>query len=506
MSPKAASVAQIANESIFGTSTTLTPTAADRKAPLRQSHPNLPTPSDSLLPRGSRHSLSSAELSSRSKVPSTTVDHSGDSKDKPIPKRATETSLSTCSRPESVDDHVKNKITPSSKGIFEPDSSPRNQSTWPNWFAKSQRQPMNNDHANGSKSPGRRETEVEDSLPTFSHAKTTQPEAASSELRDSDHRPMKEERETAKIDMQSMSWLGMMRASRDDTPKHKEQPPQDVDHARTQGKALSRIASPSESTNSANPSKSESNNHDAVDRGSGWAFWSKAPTTNGSSYAGQLAVTGTALQSQPQDAIVGPMGIPKLPSTLLGKRMRPLSLQERDEATRTKHSNSEVAENERNESSSMPGSTNLSLPNKENQKQTTQNLLLPLFENTYAITPDVPSFLQQIGQFFYGKAPQMKHPTLLKGPPRIRKALAIGIHGYFPTPIIQSVLGRPTGTSMKFADSAAMAIQRFCESQECAEVAIEKIALEGEGKIEERLDILCEYMPPWTQISISCNY
>lgn len=70
------------------------------------------------------------------------------------------------------------------------------------------------------------------------------------------------------------------------------------------------------------------------------------------------------------------------------------------------------------------------------------------------------------------------------------------MHGYFPAPLIRSVLGQPTGTSIRFANGAAGAIQSWTQSHGYS-CEIEKVALEGEGKIAERIDVLWKLMLNW---------
>ncbi|KAL8943807.1 MAG: hypothetical protein Q9211_000850 [Gyalolechia sp. 1 TL-2023] len=64
------------------------------------------------------------------------------------------------------------------------------------------------------------------------------------------------------------------------------------------------------------------------------------------------------------------------------------------------------------------------------------------------------------------------------------------------TPLIRSVLGQPTGTSIRFADGAATAIQNWTRARgyECT---IEKVALEGEGRIIERVNMLWKLLLNW---------
>lgn len=68
----------------------------------------------------------------------------------------------------------------------------------------------------------------------------------------------------------------------------------------------------------------------------------------------------------------------------------------------------------------------------------------------------------------------------------------IGIHGFFPLRILRSVLGEPTGTSIKFATLASEAIHRFATRQygSASEIEVVKIALEGEGTVAVRIDML----------------
>ncbi|KAI9370592.1 hypothetical protein BJX61DRAFT_84815 [Aspergillus egyptiacus] len=117
------------------------------------------------------------------------------------------------------------------------------------------------------------------------------------------------------------------------------------------------------------------------------------------------------------------------------------------------------------------------------------NQVLPQFKDTFALQ-DRPTLFQSIGRLLhYSKEPNNRHVYKIPYPPRIKRALAIGVHGYFPAPLIRSVLGQPTGTSVRFSNMAAEAIQTYTKDHgyDCE---IEKIALEGEGRIAERVDLL----------------
>jgi hypothetical protein len=61
---------------------------------------------------------------------------------------------------------------------------------------------------------------------------------------------------------------------------------------------------------------------------------------------------------------------------------------------------------------------------------------------------------------------------------------------------VRTVLGEPTGTSIRFANSAAAAIRRWAEKNG-VEVEVEKIALEGEGKVGDRVEMLWKLLSNW---------
>ena len=108
-----------------------------------------------------------------------------------------------------------------------------------------------------------------------------------------------------------------------------------------------------------------------------------------------------------------------------------------------------------------------------------------------------PSYWDKIRKYFLGgHEPESPHLHIAKEPPKIRKALAIGVHGYFPAAILQKVLGPPTGTSIRFANAAAEAVERWTLSQgyRCE---TEKIALEGEGFVGDRVDTLWKLLLNW---------
>ncbi|MCJ1355956.1 MAG: hypothetical protein MMC33_005950 [Icmadophila ericetorum] len=142
-------------------------------------------------------------------------------------------------------------------------------------------------------------------------------------------------------------------------------------------------------------------------------------------------------------------------------------------------------------------SPEITTPKIATTQSNVNDLIVPSLRETYKYA-DSPGFLQQLSRLLnYGRYTPPKHVGILRDPQRIKKALAIGVHGYFPAPLIRTVLGQPTGTSIKFAELAANAIGQWTKDQGYT-CEVVKIALEGEGKISERVDLLWKLMLNWT--------
>lgn len=85
---------------------------------------------------------------------------------------------------------------------------------------------------------------------------------------------------------------------------------------------------------------------------------------------------------------------------------------------------------------------------------------------------------------------------------KIKNILIIGVHGFFPTRMIRPIIGAPKGTSLKFANEAEKAIIRYCLENDLineyeSKVSIQKIALEREGKIFDRVEFFTEILQKW---------
>jgi hypothetical protein len=107
-----------------------------------------------------------------------------------------------------------------------------------------------------------------------------------------------------------------------------------------------------------------------------------------------------------------------------------------------------------------------------------------------------PTYWQQIRQYFLGGERAMPHLHINPAPPRVKKAIAIGVHGFFPAPILQKVLGQPTGTSIRFATAAKKAIDDWTQARGYS-ADVEQIALEGEGFVSDRVNALWKLLLNW---------
>ncbi|KAJ5620627.1 hypothetical protein N7510_004611 [Penicillium lagena] len=247
-------------------------------------------------------------------------------------------------------------------------------------------------------------------------------------------------------------------------------------------------------------------------RSTGWSFWTKDPSKD--------ATPDKAAEVQAIEASIPP-----------GAQSRPMALEPDPEAnvkiTKKDSIKMKAPKNNAESVHSKDGpapiieATSTSLPPAEPRpveatasKQLLKilpNQVLPRVKETYMLE-ESPSILQSLGRLLhYSKAQQPQHVCRTKDMPRIKRALSIGVHGYFPAPLIRSVFGQPTGTSIRFSNMAAEAIQKWTEGQGYS-CEVEKIALEGEGRISERVDLLWKLLLNWMEkirsadfIMISCH-
>lgn len=281
----------------------------------------------------------------------------------------------------------------------------------------------------------------------------------------------------------SSSWFGLWSTAApstvDEVPEEgpKEQAPVKTTDDGQQDTVMEDATTPAEPTKKTAPAA-----------GSSWAFWSTetpkktASSSEQSNEAGQLAVTGEVSQDHPEPAKTATVKENKKGKST--KRGRPVSV-EIDEVAQ------KPIQTEPSSSKATPSSS--VIPTKASPP----NLLIPSVKSTYKLA-ESPGILQQIARLLLQSHQEpSKHVFLVKEPPKIKNALAIGIHGLFPAAILRTVIGQPTGTSIRFANHAAAAIRRWTDKNGSTDCEIEKVALEGEGKIGDRADNLWKLLLNW---------
>ncbi|KAG9236584.1 hypothetical protein BJ875DRAFT_371759, partial [Amylocarpus encephaloides] len=220
-----------------------------------------------------------------------------------------------------------------------------------------------------------------------------------------------------------------------------------------------------------------------------WAFWSSdtakksSTSVSAQNEVGHVAISGEPSQNSPEPAkLMAPDAATLSKKTKTGKRNRPLST-DIDEQTK---------QSAQSETSTEPATVDTTTT-----KSQPPNLLIPSVRQTYRLVENL-SILQQLARLLLlNHQPPAKHVYLAKEPPKIKRALAIGIHGLFPAPLLRTVIGQPTGTSIRFANHAAAAIRRWTDKHGISDCEIEKVALEGEGRITERVDSLWKLLLNW---------
>ncbi|KAF2216422.1 hypothetical protein CERZMDRAFT_33406 [Cercospora zeae-maydis SCOH1-5] len=251
-------------------------------------------------------------------------------------------------------------------------------------------------------------------------------------------------------------------------------------------------------------------------RSSGWAFWSKEKPQETSNVnneetqkqVGEIAVADTPSQSHPEAAQYNEQRDPKAEvkrgSSLLrrGRKQKPTDISGDTTAAATpsdSHAQTPAffTPNDTPEGSPAP-------VQRGKLKQTAPNLVLPTFRDTYPCE-NSPGYLNRLTQYIGHSlhlsqpAKPAQHPYILQQPHKVRRAVAIGVHGYFPAALVQRVLGAPTGTSIRFANFAAASIKQWCvdHQPEVKDVQIEKVALEGEGLVRDRVNTLWRLLLNW---------
>lgn len=122
----------------------------------------------------------------------------------------------------------------------------------------------------------------------------------------------------------------------------------------------------------------------------------------------------------------------------------------------------------------------------------------------YSSTARIRNSWSKISHYFLPRPTGSSVTTLYEplyrtAPVKIKKVVVIGVHGFFPAKVVRAVIGDPTGTSIKFVNEAAKSVERWA-SEKGVSVQIEKIALEGEGKVLKRVETLYQMLCNWLHL------
>lgn len=171
-----------------------------------------------------------------------------------------------------------------------------------------------------------------------------------------------------------------------------------------------------------------------------WAFWSRDTSgpkdeakTAGASEPGELAIIGDGSEAHPKRSssaevdgnpslVKEPSSMPKeIPAKAIlskrNKRVRPQSIDIDNPISRPGTPHSDISTKTTPSRSTIPTQSKSSAPNS----------LLPSFRNTYRMKNN-PSIIKQITQLLLRtQQPPANHVFLVKEPPKIKKAVAIGI-------------------------------------------------------------------------------
>lgn len=139
-------------------------------------------------------------------------------------------------------------------------------------------------------------------------------------------------------------------------------------------------------------------------------------------------------------------------------------------------------------------SSELTTPNPKLQREFAPSIVVPQFSSVRN-----PSRTSRLANYLW---PTNKFKSTTKQAPiRLKRAVVIGVHGYFPAKMTRAILGEPTGTSIKFANEAEIRLHHwFDEHFRNQSFKVDKIALEGEGKIQFRVEKLYKLLLNWESL------
>lgn len=235
--------------------------------------------------------------------------------------------------------------------------------------------------------------------------------------------------------------------------------------------------------------------------GRSWGFWSTG--TGAKKTSGEVAVSGLDSPSQPSKEPPNtprssPVGSPRLEATDSSDPVKDINSKDKDQqkkldgATQSGDVAPAVRKTTKN---GKPYRQNLVIPSPDacfpeySQRDYFLSHLKKLSSYWTPKTTTGDPALNQYNQFHSSVYRTQKLPE-------VKKAVVIGVHGFFPAKVVRTFIGEPTGTSVRFANMGAEAVERWAKAHD-VDIEIERIALEGEGKVLQRVDNLYNILMNW---------
>ncbi|KAH3681116.1 hypothetical protein WICPIJ_007921 [Wickerhamomyces pijperi] len=148
--------------------------------------------------------------------------------------------------------------------------------------------------------------------------------------------------------------------------------------------------------------------------------------------------------------------------------------------------------------------TNGNIPPSKKKKvdRKIPNKVVPLFDQSLPYNNMVNSIYNNFTSLKHNLGFTVTPPAHLyrhsSAPKNIKKVLIIGVHGFFPTRVLRPLIGEPTGTSLKFTMEAEKCIWKWAK-RENVNIEVQKIALEKEGKVLDRVEFFYNVLEKWKE-------
>ncbi|KAL7665461.1 DUF676 domain-containing protein [[Candida] zeylanoides] len=88
---------------------------------------------------------------------------------------------------------------------------------------------------------------------------------------------------------------------------------------------------------------------------------------------------------------------------------------------------------------------------------------------------------------------------------RTKRVVVVGVHGFLPFKMVKTLIGEPTGDSVRFSHEATSAVQRWMRHQGVEDPEIDTISLESKGTIASRVE-LYRLLLNWVHLIESCDF